>query len=122
MTNYNLEKLYLLKWQAILSFILLGSVIISLYLTYNEILKFEKGETLFDENKEIDLIFFNRNINFIVSLAFLWINIANKNIVLKNGQDNLDIANIQVLASILSAMATLLILISSFKENKKKLI
>lgn len=39
MSNYDLEEAYLLEWQLILSVFLIFSLLVSLTLTYNEILK-----------------------------------------------------------------------------------
>lgn len=117
MSNYELEEVYLLKWQAILSFILIGSLILSLALTYNEILKYEKKQPLFNEKEENDLLVLNRSIAFITSLAFLWINVTDKNIKIENDQGGLKEANIQIWAGVLSLLAAILVLYVSLTSS-----
>lgn len=110
MTNYDLEEGTLLKIQFALTVLLIGSLLISLTLTYNEILKMNDDKPLYDENEEIEILSFNRVLALIISLLFLMINIKDKNLKIKYNQGNLDDANKQIIAGILSFLASLIVL------------
>ena len=71
MTNYDLEEGTLLKIQFALTVLLIGSLLISLTLTYNEILKMNDDKPMYDENEEIEILSFNRVLALIISLLFL---------------------------------------------------
>ena len=110
MTNYDLEEGTLLKIQFALTVLLIGSLLISLTLTYNEILKMNDDKPLYDENEEIEILSFNRVLALIISLLFLMVNIKDKNLKIKYNQGNLDDANKQIIAGILSFLASLTVL------------
>ena len=110
MTNYDLEEGTLLKIQFALTVLLIGSLLISLTLTYNEILKMNDDKPLYDENEEIEILSFNRVLALIISLLFLMVNIKDKNLKIKYNQGNLDDANKQIIAGILSFLASLIVL------------
>lgn len=110
MTNYDLEEGMLLKIQFALTVLLIGSLLISLTLTYNEILKMNEDTPLYDENEEIEILSFNRVLALIISLLFLMVNIKDKNLKIKYNQGNLDDANKQIIAGILSFLASLIVL------------
>ncbi len=110
MTNYDLEEGTLLKIQFALTVLLIGSLLISLTLTYNEILKMNEDTPLYDENEEIEILSFNRVLALIISLLFLMVNIKDKNLKIKYNQGNLDDANKQIIAGILSFLASLIVL------------
>ena len=82
MTNYNLEESELLKWQLLLTFIFIGTLLVSLTITYNEILKMEDKEPLYNEDVELAILRTNRLIALTVSLGFLLINVRDKNLKL----------------------------------------
>ncbi len=110
MTNYDLEEGTLLKIQFALTVLLIGSLLISLTLTYNEILKMNEDTPLYDENEEIEILSSNRVLALIISLLFLMVNIKDKNLKIKYNQGNLDDANKQIIAGILSFLASLIVL------------
>lgn len=110
MTNYDLEEGTLLKIQFALTVLLIGSLLISLTLTYNEILKMNDDKPLYDENEEIEILSSNRVLALIISLLFLMVNIKDKNLKIKYNQGNLDDANKQIIAGILSFLASLIVL------------
>ncbi len=113
MTNYDLEEANLLKWQFGLSLLFIFTIIISLTLTYNEILKHEKKTPLYDENMEDEILKINRTIGVLISLAFLVINIVDKDIKKKHNLD-LKTADLQIDAGILSLVSTLIVLYVAF--------
>ena len=110
MTNYNLEESELLKWQLLLTFIFIGTVFVSLTITYNEILKMEDKEPLYNEDVELAILRTNRLIALTVSLGFLLINVRDKNLKLLYNQDNLEDADKQIIAGILSVVAAIIVL------------
>lgn len=110
MTNYNLEERELLKWQLLLTFIFIGTLFVSLTITYNEILKMEDKEPLYNEDVELAILRTNRLIALTVSLGFLLINVRDKNLKLLYNQDNLEDADKQIIAGILSVVAAIIVL------------
>ncbi len=110
MTNYNLEESELLKWQLLLTFIFIGTLFVSLTITYNEILKMEDKEPLYNEDVELAILRTNRLIALTVSLGFLLINVRDKNLKLLYNQDNLEDADKQIIAGILSVVAAIIVL------------
>lgn len=110
MTNYNLEESELLKWQLLLTFIFIGTLFVSLTITYNEILKMEDEEPLYNEDVELAILRTNRFIALTVSLGFLLINVRDKNLKLLYNQDNLEDADKQIIAGILSVVAAIIVL------------
>lgn len=110
MTNYNLEESELLKWQLLLTFIFIGTLFVSLTITYNEILKMEDKEPLYNEDVELAILRTNRFIALTVSLGFLLINVRDKNLKLLYNQDNLEDADKQIIAGILSVVAAIIVL------------
>lgn len=110
MNNYNLEESELLKWQLLLTFIFIGTLFVSLTITYNEILKMEDKEPLYNEDVELAILRTNRLIALTVSLGFLLINVRDKNLKLLYNQDNLEDADKQIIAGILSVVAAIIVL------------
>ena len=110
MTNYNLEESELLKWQLLLTFIFIGTLFVSLTITYNEILKMEDEEPLYNEDVALAILRTNRFIALTVSLGFLLINVRDKNLKLLYNQDNLEDADKQIIAGILSVVAAIIVL------------
>ena len=110
MTNYNLEESELLKWRLLLTFIFIGTLFVSLTITYNEILKMEDKEPLYNEDVELAILRTNRLIALTVSLGFLLINVRDKNLKLLYNQDNLEDADKQIIAGILSVVAAIIVL------------
>lgn len=109
MTNYDLEEAKLLKWQFGLSLLFIFTLIVSLTLTYNQILIHEKKPPLYKEETSDDLLKLNRTIGLIIALGFLYINYIDKDI---KKQHNLDLksANLQIDAGILSVIAAIIVL------------
>lgn len=109
MTNYDLEEVKLLKWQFGLSLLFIFTVIISLTLTYNQILIHEKKTPLYKGNVSDDILKLNRTLAVLLSLAFLYINARDRNVKEEN---NIDIksANLQIDAGVLSLLAAIIVL------------
>ena len=116
MTNYDLEEANLLRWQFGLSLLFIFTIVISLTLTYNELLKYEKKTPLYDENMEDDILKINRTLSVLIAIAFLVINIVDKDIKKKHNLD-LKSADLQIDAGVLSLISTLIVLYVAFMGN-----
>lgn len=110
MTNYNLEESELLKWQLLLTFIFIGTLFVSLTITYNEILKMEDKEPLYNEDVELAILRTNRFIALVISLGFLLINVRDKNLKEFYNQGNLKDAGKQIIAGIFTVISTIIVL------------
>lgn len=116
MTNYNLEEAELIAVQIILSVILLFTTIISITLSYDFLMKLEKKEPLYDEKEATDILIFNRLVMFIVAGIFIYINIRDKNVKKKYNFDD-EFSDFQILASIFSFIAALIVLYVGVNSN-----
>ena len=118
MTNYNIEEIKLLNWQFILSSSFIISILISLSLTYNEILKNKNMVPLYSSKKEYTVLIFNRILATTIAFGFLIINITDKNVRLKYDNCDKKVANLQINASTLTLIATIIVLYLSFNNNE----
>lgn len=116
MSNYDLEELKLLKWQFGLSIAFIFTLIVSLSLTYNEILKYEKKPPLYNEQNAYDVQVINRILGALIALGFLYINCIDKQLKEKHNLDT-NSANLQVDAGILTFIATIIVLYVSITSN-----
>lgn len=110
MTNYNLEESELLKWQLLLTFIFIGTLFVSLTITYNEFLKMEDKDPLYNEDVELAILKINRFISLVISLGFLLINVRDKNLKEFYNQGNLKDADKQIVAGIFTVISTIIVL------------
>lgn len=110
MTNYDLEEANLIKIQIGLSFLFLFTLIISLTLSYNELLKYQKQTPLYDKKTEDSILILNRSIAFIIAIGFLLINIKDKGIKEKYNQGDMKSAQLQIDASAITLIATIIVL------------
>ena len=116
MSNYDLEEAYLLKIQLFLTFILILGLLISITLTYNQILKYEKKKILYNDELSKKILLTRRLLAIIVALLFLIINVYDKK--LKNDNDlPLKGANVQIFASILTLIGAIIVLKADNVEN-----
>jgi len=116
MTNYDLEEAKLLRWQFGLSLLFIFTLIVSLTLTYNQILIHEKKKPLYTTKTSDDILKLNRTLSTLLALGFLYINYIDKGIKEENNLD-LKSANLQIDAGILSVLAALIVLYVSFMED-----
>lgn len=116
MTNYDLEEAGLLKWQLFLSLIVIVSTIISILLTYNEILKHLNNKPIYNKKKEKDILISNRIIEIILALGFLLINCQDKKTKTKYNK-SLNFANIQIGISSVALISAIIVLYIAFKDT-----
>ena len=109
MTNYNLEEAELIKIQIVLSFVLLFTTVISIFLSYNFLLELEEKETIYSEKESFDILIFNRTVMFIVALSFIYINIRDKEVKERYELED-EFADLQIWASVFSFLAALIVL------------
>ena len=95
----------------------LVSVIISLLLTYNQKIKIQNKETLFDSKKTFKITKFNRILTLILGLVFLYINYKLYEISKKEGE-NLKPYELQIFASILTVITASITLYVVSLSNK----
>ena len=109
MTNYNLEEAELIKIQIVLSFVLLFTTVISIFLSYNFLLELEEKETIYSDKESFDILIFNRTVMFIVALIFIYINIRDKKVKKKYSLED-EFADLQIWASVFSFISALIVL------------
>ncbi len=114
MSNYDLEEVKLLKAQMVLSVLAIVTVLVSLGLSYNEILKLNKTTPLFSRKMENDILISNRLLALIISIGFLYIDYIDRDIKQKYKKNNLRNAQLQINASILSVIASIIVLYTAF--------
>ncbi len=116
MTNYNLEEAELIKLQIVLSAILAFTTIISITLSYDFLLKLEGKAPIYNGKESLDIMVFNRAILVIVALAFIYINIKDKNVKEKYNLKD-EYADLQVYASIFNFIAALIVFYVGIKSG-----
>lgn len=105
----------LLKQQMITTSIYIISLFVSLILTYDEYLK-QNNKKIFSEKKAYKIALTNRFVILILTLSYLYINFANKNRA-KENNENLRFFNLQLNASVLSLIASIIALYVVFKKG-----
>lgn len=121
MTNYDLKQTALLWWQFLLSLSFIVSIVISLTLTYNEILKRSKRKPLYNSSEETAVLKFNRSLAALISLGFLIINIDDKKVRQTFNTCNEKIMNMQISASTFNLIATLIVLYIAFTADNNNI-
>lgn len=94
--------------QIIATILFIGSLCVSLLLTYNDKYKNIYGNGLLDNQTIYIISVLNRIIVVILSLVFLYINYINKEIA-KNKGSNTKAFDLQIMASELSILAALIV-------------
>lgn len=102
------EEINLLNIQLITSLIVIITVLLSLVLTYNQKLDIQNKKTLFTKKQTHNISYLNRLIILITALIFLFINYKLYLISKKEGEDLL-VYHLQIIASILSIIAALIV-------------
>ena len=102
------EEINLLNIQLITSLIVIITVAISLILTYNQKLDIENKKTIFTKKQTHNVSYINRLIILITAISFLIINYKLYQISKKEGED-LKVYYLQIIASILTTIAALIV-------------
>ena len=104
----NKEEIKLLNIQLITSLIVIITVILSLILTYNQKLNLENKKTIFNKKQTHNISYINRLVILITTIVFLLINYKLYQISKKEGEDLL-VYNLQIIASILTTIASIIV-------------
>ncbi len=99
-----------------LSILAIITVMVSLGLSYNEILKLNKTTPIISSKMENNILISNRLLILIIGIGFLYINYIDRNIKQKYGK-NLHDADAQITASVLSVIASIIVLNTAFSEE-----
>ena len=117
MSNYDLEEVELLNWQLILSSLFILSTLVSLTLTYNQILRRKKEKPLYTSLEEQKVLRFNRLLATSIAIGFLVINVKDKRVRLNYNDCDEKAADMQIGASTLTLLATLIVLYLAFSSG-----
>ena len=103
------EEISLLNMQLITSIIVIVTVTLSIILTYNQKLNIENKKTIFTKKQTHNISYINRLVILITAIIFLFINYKLYEISKKEGED-LKVYYLQILASILTTIAAIIVL------------
>ena len=103
------EEIKELNTQIITSLIVIITIIISILLTINQKKEMQNKKTFFTKKEQHNISYINRLIIVITSIIFLYINYKILKISKKEGED-LKIYYLQIIASILTTIAALIVL------------
>lgn len=98
-----------LNIQIITSLIVIITIIISILLTINQKKEMQKEKTFFTKKQQHNISYINRLVILITSIIFLYINYKILKISKKKGED-LKVYYLQIIASILTTIASLIVL------------
>jgi len=101
-------EINILNIQLITSLIVIITVAVSLILTYNQKLDIENKKTIFNKKQTHNISYINRLIILITAIIFLIINYKLYQISKKEGED-LKVYYLQIIASILSTIASIIV-------------
>jgi formate hydrogenlyase subunit 3/multisubunit Na+/H+ antiporter MnhD subunit len=105
----NEQEIKILNIQIITSITVIITIIISILLSYNQKKDLENKKTLFTKKQTHNISYINRLIILITSIIFLFINYKLYQISKKEGED-LKTYYLQILASILTTLAAIIVL------------
>jgi len=107
--NTNNKEIKLLDIQIITTLIYIGSLVLSIYLTYNDKLNLMNKKTIFTKKQNINYSIFNRFLVVILTSIYLYISYENNKIAKKNNR-NIKATKLQLNASELSLISTIIVL------------
>ena len=116
MSNYDLEEDYLLRLQIILSIIFIFTLFVSISLSYNSMMECEGRDRIYSDKDALNVLRINRIISLFVALGFVLINMYDKSVKEKYNLDK-GKADLQILASIITLVSSLIVLYVAFSSN-----
>lgn len=116
MSNYDLEEDYLLRLQIILSIIFIFTLFVSISLSYNSMMECEGRGRIYSDKDALNVLRINRIISLLVALGFVLINMYDKSVKEKYNLDK-GKADLQILASIITLVSSLIVLYVAFSSN-----
>lgn len=122
MTNYNLEELELFNIQLILTALTIGTLLVSMTLTYNEKLKIQNEPPIFTDEESSNLLVLNRALVVFIGIGFLLLNIQDRKIKETDGKINLKFADMQIEASVISLVSAFIVLYVAMNDTNQEII
>ena len=116
MSNYDLEEDVLLKYQICLSIIFIFTLIVSISLSYNSMMKCEGRRKIYSDEDALNVLRINRIISLLVALGFVLINDYDKSVKEKYNLDK-GSADLQILASMITLVSSLIVLYVAFSSD-----
>jgi hypothetical protein len=113
------EETKLLDVQIITTCLYIGSLILSIYITYNDKLSIEKDKGFLSDKKVAGYSIVNRIIVVALTAIFLYISYENKKNIEKKGGDS-NAASLQLFASELTFISTLIVLYVVIKTQGER--
>lgn len=120
MTNYNLEELELFNIQLILTALTIGTLLVSMTLTYNEKLKIQNEPPILTDEESSNLLVLNRGLAVFIGIGFLLLNIQDRKIKETDGKINLKFADMQIEASIISLVSAFIVLYVAMNDTSQE--
>lgn len=114
--NTQKQEVDLLDLQLIATIVYIGSLIISIFLTYNDKLDVLNLKKIFTEKQNRNLSIFNRFLVVILTFIFLYASYETRRLAKIKGE-NIENFNLQVMASELSLVSTLIVLYVVIKSQ-----
>lgn len=110
------EEVKLIEYEIAASTLFIGTIIVSIILSYNNKLKTEKKEPLFDEKTEKQIIIINRIIVLLIVIFLFYINYENYKLAEFKHEDTTPL-KAQLIPSILGIIGALYVLSLSIGGN-----
>ena len=114
--NTQKQEANVLDLQLIATIIYIGSLIISIFLTYNDKMDVLNLKKIFTEKQNRNLSIFNRFLVVILTLTFLYASYETRRLAKVKGE-KLENFNLQVMASEISLVSTLIVLYVVIKSQ-----
>lgn len=106
----------LLDLQIITTLIYIGSLILSIYITYNDKITIANGKGFLSKKQNAIFSKFNRTLVVVLTLIYLYVSYENRKTIEKKKGD-IQAASLQVFASELSLVSTLIVLYVVFRTS-----
>lgn len=110
------SEIKLIDYEIIGSLLFIGTLFISVILSYNEKLRLEKKEPLFDNKTQKNILIVNKIVVLGIVIFFLYINYEHYKVALFKNEDTYNY-KVQLIPSFLAILAALIILYLVLKDN-----
>lgn len=110
------SEIKLIDYEIIGSLLFIGTLFISVILSYNEKFRLEKKEPLFDNKTQKNILIVNKIVVLGIVIFFLYINYEHYKVALFKNEDTYNY-KVQLIPSFLAILAALIILYLVLKDN-----
>lgn len=110
------NEIKLIDYEIIGSLLFIGTLFINVILSYNEKLRLEKKEPLFDNKTQKNILIVNKIVVLGIVIFFLYINYEHYKVALFKNEDTYNY-KVQLIPSFLAILAALIILYLVLKDN-----